>query len=122
MRTIAQDRVAAFQSGTLYHGARGEGWRLWDGILRAKNEDTGNATVTMRCAVTTEVIATVALTGAQGLSSSVINIPQAYTVDIAEDLAPIRVSVVLDGDTANATGARAGVQGGFDSGFDEGFG
>ena len=122
MRTVAQDRIAAFNSGTLYHGARGEGWRLWDGILRAKNEDTGNATVTMRSAETNEIVVTLTLTGAQGLSSSVIKIPQGYTVDIAEDLAPIRVTVVLDGDTQGATGARGGVVGGFDEGFDGGFG
>ena len=121
MRTLALNQ-GAFNSGTYFHGARGEGWRAWPGILRAKNTGTGNATVTLRSAVTQEIIATIALTGAQGLSSGVITIPQAYTMDIAEDLAPINVSVVIDGDTGDAVGGRAELSGGFDDGFDQGFG
>ena len=121
MRRLALNQ-AAFNSGTFYHGARREGWRAWDGILRAKNTGTGNATVTMRSAITQEIIATITLTGVQGLSSGIITIPQSYTVDITEDLAPVVVSVVLDGDTGDAVGGRAGVSGGFDDGFDQGFG
>lgn len=122
MRLIYQNVTGEALGGTLYHGARDEGWRLWEGILRVRNDGTGSATVTLRSAETGEQAVTpITVTGVGGSSSAVFNIPGAYVVDIGTVTAPINISVALDGDTSGAEGRRPDEASGFDSGFDSGF-
>ena len=102
MRTICDRFTQPFTSGILYHGARGEGWRAWPGILRARNYDTGSVTVSLRHALTQELVAQVALTGEQGASSAEFLIPQPYTVEFEGVSGSISVTVVVDGDTGSA--------------------
>ena len=101
MRTIFENvAVNIGQTATtseLRPGARNEGWRLWDGILRVV-ADAGDVTVLIRSTVTGETIETVALVGGANKSSNTFKIPGAYDVQVsAVATANAVVSVYLDG-------------------------
>ncbi len=87
----------------LQHGARGQGWRLWEGILRCV-ANQGNVTITLRCAVTGETIEAVSITGGANKSSGVFKIPQIYDVTATTTSGAVDavVSIYLDGDTGRS--------------------
>ena len=87
-------------TSVVQHGARGEGWRLWDGILRIVSE-TDACTVTLKAAVTDEDIDVVAVAaGPPGKSGAEIKIPGAYYIVVSGIGAlGATVTVIMDGDT-----------------------
>ena len=103
MRTIIEKVVvnigATAITSELRPGARHEGWRLWDGILRCIAVG-GDVTVTLRCTVTGETIESVSVAAGAPKSSNVFKIPGAYDVTATTTaVGNATVSIYLDGDT-----------------------
>ena len=105
MRTIF-DKVAVnigqtATTNTLSPGARNQGWRLWDGILRVSVTGAGNVTVEIVATFTGEIVETVAVAGGADKSSNVFKIPGEYLVRVTSVATEnVVISIVLDGDTS----------------------
>lgn len=103
MRTIIEKTVvnigATAITSELQPGARNEGWRLWDGILRCV-ADGGDVTVTLRATMTGETIESVSVAAGAPKSSNLFKIPGAYDVTVTTTaVGNATVSIYLDGDT-----------------------
>lgn len=84
----------------LYPGARNEGWRLWDGIIRVANTGADTATVGLYSSVTAELIDSATVAATAGKSSNLFKIPgQYYLVVDTVGAGGCTLDIYLDGDT-----------------------
>lgn len=103
MRAIVRN-VTISQGQTLtteacHSGGRREGWRLFDGKIRAVSEGGSVATVIMRHAFTQEVIDSFSLTTNDKQVGADIKVPGEYYFDVQNiAVGDIAVTIFVDGD------------------------
>ena len=121
MRLVAQGITEAYASEVLVSGGRKVAWRAFPCKLRVRNDASGTCTVSIKNAATgEEVTPALNVTANGGISSPDYERPGTFRVEITAVVAPINVTIWIDGDTGNDS---AGIPGsGFDQGFSVGFG
>ncbi len=108
MRTIVDRLLVTNQVATtseLRPGMRSNGWRLWEGILRIRNNGSDFCDVSLRSTITGEdVVAPITVNPLSGISSGVFRIPGSYDVviDNTGGFTGALITVVLDGDTGRS--------------------
>ena len=121
MRLVAQGVTEAYQSEKLVSGGRKVAWRAFPCKLRVKNNAAGTCTVTITNGETgEEVTPALNVTANGGISSPDYERPSTFRVEVGTVVAPIDLTIWIDGDTGNDS---AGIPGsGFNQGFSVGFG